>query len=288
MGALALASLGALALAGPAAAKTIHVRAKKDDAIARAIDRAKAGDRLVVHKGTYRGPVVVDKRVRIVGHKKKRGRKSRKPVIDVGCATDTAFDVTAEGVRLRRLKLRGGNVFTLDMSFVDAGVARQLRVTDRCDALYGINIFQGGAIQLLQNRASGYLDAGIYVGGIIDTVGSALSIEGNDSFGNNRGLIVEDSFDIPVDIRVIGNHFHGNTLAGEGQPKGIFVHNSDGVRFSDNLVSDNGVYGIHLDANSDGNRLFDNVFRGNPDNVLDEGVDNCGSGNVPAGEFDPC
>jgi parallel beta-helix repeat protein len=225
--------------------------------------------------------------VRIVG-KKKRGRTSRKPVIDVGCGTDTAFDVTADGVKLRRLKLRGGNVFTLDMSFVDAGVARQLRLTDRCGALYGINIFQGGAIGLLQNRASGYLDAGIYVGGIIDTVGGALWIEGNDSFGNNRGLIVEDSFAVPVDIRVIGNHFHDNTLPGEGDPAGIFVHNSDGVSFSDNRAEDNGAYGIHLDINSDGNRLFNNVFRGNPENVLDEGAGNCGSGNVPAGEFDPC
>lgn len=107
--AAALTLVGALAMGVTASAKTIHVRAKKADAINKAIDRANPGDRLVVHKGTYKDPVVVDKRVRIVGKKKRHGRKSKKPVIAPGCGTDTAVDVTADGVSLRRLKLRGGN-----------------------------------------------------------------------------------------------------------------------------------------------------------------------------------
>jgi nitrous oxidase accessory protein NosD len=93
----ALAVLVALGLlASPAGAKTIHVRAKQNDAINKAIDRANPGDRLVVHKGTYKDPVVVDKRVRIVGKKKKDRRKSRKPLITTGCGAGTAVDVTAE------------------------------------------------------------------------------------------------------------------------------------------------------------------------------------------------
>jgi parallel beta-helix repeat protein len=291
----ALAVLVALGLlASPATAKTIHVRAKQNDAINKAIDRASPGDRLVVHKGKYKDPVVVDKRVRIVGKKKRHGRKSRKPVINPGCSTDTGFDVRVDGVSLRRLKLRGGDLFTLDISLVDSGTARQLRVIDTCDALYGVNAFNSGPIQLLQNRTSGYLDAGIYVGGISDTAGGTLLIRGNDSFANNRGLIVEDSDDEPgesVVMRVAANRFHDNTIPdppGEGPPVGIFVNRSHNVTFVDNLVQRNGVYGVHLDPLSTSNRFFDNDFTGNPDPVFDQGTGNCGSGNAPSGSFDPC
>jgi parallel beta-helix repeat protein len=281
------------AVVTPAGAKTIHVRAKKADAINKAIDRANPGDRLVVHKGTYKDPVVVDKRVRIVGKKKRHGRKSKKPVINPGCGTDTGFDVRAEGVSLRRLKLRGGDLFTLDISLVDSGTARQLRVIDTCDALYGINVFDSGPVELLENRTSGYLDAGIYVGGISDTRGGTLLIRGNDSFANNRGLIVEDSDDEPgesVAMRVADNRFHDNTIPdppGEGPPVGIFVNRSHNVTFIDNLVQRNGVYGVHLDPQSTSNRFFDNTFTGNPTPVFDQGTGNCGSGNSP-NPFPPC
>jgi parallel beta-helix repeat protein len=271
----------------PAGAKTIHVRAKKADAISKAIDRASPGDRLVVHKGTYKDPVVVDKRVRIVGRKKKGRRKSRKPVIAVGCGAETAVDVTADDVKLRRLKIRGGGEYSLDISFVDRSTARQLRLIDGCDAEYGINVFRGGPIQILDNRASGYVDAGIYVGGITNTLGGSLLVSGNDAFGNNRGLIVEDSLLPTTQIRVAANRFNDNTLSGLGTPSGIYVHNSDHVTFIDNVAQANGVFGIHLDSSSDSNRLFDNTFSGNPTPVFDQNGGNCGSGNSP-NPFPPC
>jgi hypothetical protein len=120
--------------------------------------------------------------------------------------------------------IRGGNDFTLNMSLVESGIARQLRVIDSCDALYGINVFNSGPLQLVQNRTSGYLDAGIYVGGIENTLGDPLVVRDNQSFGNNRGLIVEDSDDEPgeaVEIRVVANRFDDNTIPdppGEGRP----------------------------------------------------------------------
>jgi parallel beta-helix repeat protein len=293
----ALAVLVALGLlASPAGAKTIHVRAKQNDAINKAIDRANPGDRLVVHKGTYKDPVVVDKRVRIVGKKKKKKgrRKSRKPLITTGCGAGTAVDVTADGVRLRRLMIRGGNDFTLNMSLVESGIARQLRVIDSCDALYGINVFNSGPLQLVQNRTSGYLDAGIYVGGIENTLGDPLVVRDNQSFGNNRGLIVEDSDDEPgeaVEIRVVANRFDDNTIPdppGEGPPVGIFVNRSNNITFIDNVAQGNGQYGVHLDPLSTSNRFFDNTFTDNPTPVFDQGTGNCGFGNRPAGAFDPC
>jgi parallel beta-helix repeat protein len=137
------------------------------------------------------------------------------------------------------------------------------------------------------------------VGGITNTGGGTLLVEGNDLFGTNRGLIVEDSYLVTARIRVADNRFHGNDLPGTGTASrfhgndlpgtgtasGIFVHSSHGVTFTgnnaDGNADDNGVYGIHLDSASDGNRLFDNVFTGNPVPVLDQGDGNCGSGHSP-------
>ena len=276
MAALACGALLAAALASSASAKTIHVRAKKDDAIEKGINRANAGDRIVVHRGTYDDPFAVDKSVRIVG--RKRGKK---PVLAFSCGVHTGVDVTADGVALRRLKLRGAYHFTLDISLVSSGTARQLRLIDACDAEYGINVSYAGAIQVLRNRPSGYTDAGIYVGSITDTGSGTLLVDGNEGFANNRGLIVEDVIP-PARIRVAHNRFHDNTLPGLGDPSGIFVHNSDGGTYTDNVATDNGAYGIDLDPGSDNNRLFDNLFSGNGSaNVRNQGSGNCGSGNSP-------
>ena len=59
---LALASLPLLALllfCGSAHAKKINVKPKAD-AIQKAVDKAKAGDTLVIHQGRYRGAVHIE------------------------------------------------------------------------------------------------------------------------------------------------------------------------------------------------------------------------------------
>ena len=133
---------------------------------------------------------------------------------------------------------------------------------------------------MVDNRGSGFSDSAIYIGGITTTGDGVLRVNRNEALGNNRGIIVEDS--AGGDLRFKDNEVHDNSSAGEGEPSGIFVHNSDGVLFSGNRVHDNGKYGIHIDANSDGNRFFDNTVSGNPGaNFFDEGSGNCGSGNHP-------
>jgi parallel beta-helix repeat protein len=73
-----------------------------------------------------------------------------------------------------------------------------------------------------------------------------------------------------------------NTLIGEGNPTGIFIRNSGGVLIEGNCARHNGRFGLQLDADSDGNRLVDNIFAHNPDDdVSDSGMRNCGPGNVP-------
>ena len=159
-----------------------------------------------------------------------------------------------------------GSADAFSVSFVDVkrGSVDDLRLDNTCgQALYGVNVYGQGAIKITDSNATGFLDAGYYVGSIATTGGGALTIRHNEASGNNRGAIVEDSSGPEVDIRVQDNVFDDNTIEGEGIPSGIFVHNSD--RIADRAQRDrrNGVYGIHVDADSDDNVLNDNESSGN-------------------------
>jgi nitrous oxidase accessory protein NosD len=268
-------------VASPAAASKINVH-PGPRAIQRAIHHAQGGDTLRIHRGRYHGSVVVDKRLRLVGVSKRR------PVIDAGCASHFALEVNHAGVLLRHLRVIGADDSPLsaevDFSFQPTGTAKGLVVRDSCDAEYGINVYQGQAIHIRDNRGSGFDDSGIYIGGIASTGGGALVVSGNRMRGNNRGVIVEDSVQ-STEIKVLDNTLNHNDIPpGEGVPSGIFVHNSDGIRFIHNRLNDNGDgsegYGIHLDANSDNNRLLTNRAHGNDSqNLFDEGTGNCGERN---------
>jgi nitrous oxidase accessory protein len=280
-GAAATIALSAGILASPAAANELNVHPGQRT-LQRAIQRAQNGDTLRIHRGHYHGAVVVDKRLRLVGVSKRR------PVIDGDCASHFAVEVNHGGVLLRHLKVIGADdsfeSAEVDFSFEPSGTAKGLVVGDSCGADYGINVYRGEAIHILDNRGSGFDDSGIYIGGILSTGSGDLLVSANHMHGNNRGVIVEDSVE-STDIRVLDNTLNANDIPpGEGTPSGVFVHNSDGVRFARNRLDSNGDgsegYGIHLDPNSDGNRLFGNRARGNDArNLLDEGSGNCGAAN---------
>jgi parallel beta-helix repeat protein len=275
--AAALAAASALALAAPASGRTIDVR-PGEDAIARALGRAEPGDALRIHEGRYRESLVIDKRVDLLG-----APGERRPVIDGRCRTQYTIAVRNPGVQLRHLKVVGADEgfgpFPAEVDFggVRTGRAGGLALRDTCDAEYGINVFDTGPVSLVNNRASGFSDAGLYVGSIEDTGNGSISLRGNDSFGNNRGIIVEES--AGARIVLLRNRIYGNTEAGEGAPTGIWFHDADGVRAVENRVTGSGEFGIHLSPGSDGNKLNGNIARGNPTNLLDEGSGNCGSGN---------
>lgn len=62
-----------------------------------AVAQARDGDTIAVHSGTYTGPVVVDKRLELVGH--------GWPVLDGG-GSGTVVKLTAAGVRLTGFVIR--------------------------------------------------------------------------------------------------------------------------------------------------------------------------------------
>jgi nitrous oxidase accessory protein len=277
LGILAAVTVGALLVAAPASGARIDVHTGKN-AIQRAINRADRGDTLRIHAGTYSGALRVTKRLKLVG-------VGGRPTIDAGCADDIALDVQAPGVVLDHLKVTGATEgYAVNFIGLRTGTAQDLVVKQTCKggsapAEYGINIFDSGNIVLRGNRMfGGFTDAGIYVGGIVDTSAGPLLVVGNNSYGNNRGIILEDSFG--VDMRVRDNRTHDNTIGGEGVATGIYVHNSDDLVLTGNRAIDNGDFGIHVDPNSDDNVLRDNVARGSGTvDLKNDGNGTCGSGN---------
>jgi parallel beta-helix repeat protein len=280
---LAIAAAVALGLTLPLAASghpghgkvgQIHVDPGRD-AITKALAGAHRGDVLRIHRGHYREPITITEPVKLIGP-----RKGRRPVIDAQCASAITIGVGVSGVVLKRLKVVGATEFTeVDFRDVASGRAEDLVLRNTCDAEYGINVVTSGQVSVLDNRATGFTDAGIYVGDITDTAGGTLVVGGNRTSGNNKGIIVELS--AGGSIRVEDNEVHDNALPGPfGEPVGIFINQSDGVQIAGNSVRNNGAVGIHLTPDADANVLTGNAVTGNPTDVRNEGSGNCGSGNV--------
>ena len=260
---------------GASASRVVHVY-PGPHAISRAVNNAAPGDTLVIHGGRYHEHVAIDKRLTLVD------AVGDNPAIDADCDWSSTVDVKAHGVTLRGLRVVGGDTFEVNATFVRNLTLRRVVMRDTCGgAEYGVNLYRDGSVLVAKSRASGFEDAGIYVGGI--NVGP-VTVRRNLSFGNNRGILIEDV--APGAVAVLFNTSSNNRLPGLGDPTGIWLHEADGVLVSGNKVGNNATYGIHLD--DVGSSSDDNVIRGNTVlsngqlDILDEGSGNCFSNNTYA------
>jgi parallel beta-helix repeat protein len=247
------------------------------DAIQRAIDnRAQNGDTVRIHDGRYKEDVEVNKRLTLTD------AGDGRPVIDGRCEVGRVVDVQRNGVVLDGLKVMGAvdNIAAAEVNFefIERGTARDLLLRDTCGggpdqgAGYGVNVYSSERIRVKNVNAKGFSDAGVYIGLIESTGNGQLLVRDNETFGNNMGIIIEE-VETDADVLVRDNDTHDNG-------KGFFVHSSVDTVFRENLISDNAI-GIHLDPPSADNQFFDNTLTGNDDDLLDEGLGNCGSGNSP-------
>ena len=255
----------ALALAGPAGASgsaVIEVY-PGPGAIAKAIQQADPGDTLNIHTGVYPEAITIGKRNLTL-----RAAGDGPVTVDAGCA-GTTFEVQASGVALVGLDMIGGAFFAVDFAFVRSGRVADSRIKSTCpEAEYGINLYATGPMLIEDNTATGFTDAGIYIGGIVDTGSGTLIARHNDVYKNNNGVIVQDS--AGVALLVSGNWAHDNA------EDGIFLQRSDGIEIRGNSAWDNGYAGIELDPSSDGNLVRFNRARGQTyDLANDGGVGNC-------------
>jgi parallel beta-helix repeat protein len=265
---LGIALVSTPALARPDSASTVIEVFPGLNAIRSALQGANPGDTLNIHAGTYNERVNV-----LVDNVTLQSAGDGEVVIDASCTPGTTLDVSANGVTLRGLTVIGaGGVVPMEINFgsqADRGRVLDTTVQDTCgDAEYGVNVFRGGSIQIIGVTASGFSDAGIYVGAITSTPTGPLTVMGNESFDNVRGIIIENSEGGQIDVR--GNSVHDNQITG------IWITNSDGVRIRRNDVVDNGMSGIELDAFSDHNQIRQNTTSGHTyDLANDGGTGNC-------------
>jgi parallel beta-helix repeat protein len=237
-------------------------------ALADAIDAASAGDTLRIHTGQYPESVVVDK-----GSLTLVAAGDGPVTVDGQCATRIVIRVVVSGVTIDGLRVTGategfGN-WPSEIAFllVSNGTVRNTSLLDTCDAEYGINLYASIGITMQRNVASGFSDAGIYIGHIPPSL-AGVTATGNDLFVNSRGIIVEDSSGVPISLR--GNRIHDNTSSG------IFLTDSDGVEIRSNrAMRASGGTGIELDSLSDDNLIGGNTALGNQFDLANEG----GTGN---------
>lgn len=243
------------------------------NAINDALDVARPGDVLNIHAGTYSERVNVDVRGVTL-----RSAGDGQVTVDGMCTASTTVDVLAERVTIQGLRVIGaglsGAPVAIDFSGRDTGRVVSSTVEDTCgDAWYGINVYGGGSIKVIGNITSGFDDAGIYVGNITSTPFGPLVIRGNETFGNNKGVIVQDS--ASAVIQVVANSVHDN------QVTGIWVNLADGIQVFRNTLSDNGNTGIEVDEFSDDNVIRRNRALGHTFDLYDGGGSrNCWTENV--------
>jgi parallel beta-helix repeat protein len=264
---LVFSALGAPAAgAGASGARDVIEVFPGPNAINRALRAAQPGDVLNIHAGTYAEQVTVTTSSVVL-----QAAGDGKVVIDGECEVSVTLDVAAEGVTLRGLTVRGAGIgltpISIDFSHVDSGRVEDSTAIDTCgDAWYGVNVYNGGSIQIIRNRTLGFDDAGIYVGGITSTPLGPLLVSQNHSYVNEQGVIVQNSGG--GDIVVAGNRIFDNGTTG------IWLNGADGVRIERNDVISNSISGIELDESSDDNLINGNTALEHPFDLVDQGGSN--------------
>lgn len=255
-------ALSVLFLAVPASerAATIHVR-PTTGTLQAAIDAAASGDTIRIHAGTYSEAIQITKPLHIVGD------GAADVMIDGGCGSLTALDVLADKVLLKGVTVTGGTHYALDMDDRDqVAIVENIFLQSCGTEEYGVNVFHSTNIRINRNQASGYGDAGIYIGG--SDPDAHIIVAKNTCSNNFRGITVEEVQAGGESVILDSNRTFSNISVG------IILEASDGVRIRYNTVRNNGDVGVLLD-DSDVNRIIGNKISGSPTDVVDHGAGNC-------------
>jgi nitrous oxidase accessory protein len=255
-----------------------------------AIKQAAAGDTIEVIGGTYTGPLVVDKRIRLVGRDW--------PVID-GHGEGTVVKLAAAGTHFEGFQVRGSGI-RLANEDGDGGI--QVTAPDVAvvgnrldDVLFGVS---------LREAARGVVRGNVLRGKDLDIARRGdlirlwwshnVTVEDND-VGDGRDLVLWYSQDLTVrnnvvhrgrygihfmycdNAKVVGNQFVGNSV-------GSFLMYSRRVTLEGNWIENNrgaSGYGVGL-KDMEGYTLRGNVIAGNRVGLFMENANGEAAGNVVA------
>lgn len=256
--------------------------------LADALDQAGDGDTIAVYGGIHPGPLVVNKRVRLIGH--------GWPVID-GHQRGTVVTLSAAGIEMQGFRVRGSGD-KLANEDGDGGIlatAEQIVIQENRleDVLFGMSFRNSHRSTARGNVLSGkHLDIGRR-GDLIRLWWSHdVLIEGNDVAGGrdvvlwySKRLTIRDNtvrngrygihFMYCDDAKVVGNYFHGNSV-------GSFLMYSRDVHLERNWIENNrgaSGYGVGL-KDMESYVLKANVVVNNRTAIFMEGASGEVSGNL--------
>jgi parallel beta-helix repeat protein len=223
LAALASLVLGIAVVAPGALAPTISVPGQYAT-LAEAIEAAPAGAVIRLGPGTYAAPLLITRPLSLVG----APDRASQIVAQEGMTAIAISDV--RGVRLQGLAVVGGD--------------------------YGITVDRAEAVQLIGNRVTGALRAGIRLSRAAALIKGNEIRAGRGPYG--MGIELANTMSRPPSV------ITGNVVAGATQ-EGIILHNSHAM-IESNTVTGNGLRGVSISEMSMAtvakNKIMDNADAG--------------------------
>jgi len=250
-----------------------------------AIDAASPGDTIRLMLGSYPEQLVIDKRISLVGVRSASPNPSDTTSVGTGqcIGSDPAIWILANGVRLRRVEVVGG-----DGGGIRA-IGSLLNLTDvfvrsPCEVVNApfVNVESSNRVTLSKVWARGtateHAPAGIR---IADTVQDGrVRIRKASASGNDIGILLEN--DAARSVLVASGDVNFNS-------RGIVLRGTTGVSVDRNSLIGNSTSGIEIEATSSGNLVTRNAVSGSTNDVVDYGSANCWRRNTfTTGSVSPC
>lgn len=260
---LARAALVLLALTPLAAADTLRV--PKDHAtIQAAIEAAAAGDTVLVSKGEYPGPIVIDGRSDLVL------RGAGHPVLDASAVDHGLSILGSTGIQVIGFDVEGAGLAGILVSGSTDVLVQRCRITGKGSLskwpVAALQVAGGSLVSLDRNRAEQVV-VGLRFYGEGGPEATDCTLTRN---------VVGEVWHAKIELRGSGHHVERNVLQ-EGGDVGLFldasdctvlrntvrdsstgidVFGGDGAHFERNVVRDTGLHGLHVSAAATGTTLL--------------------------------
>jgi parallel beta-helix repeat protein len=283
MGSLVSVLVGPLAVS----AATVY-NVNPGESIQAAVDKAKSGDTVLVHAGTYAQSVVFDK-----GKNGVNLRSDHAVLEGSSIAAETAITISdgVQNVAVEGFEISGFKYAGVQILKANGGTIRNNSIHD---SVYGVEAW-GNNCNIVGNIIGNMVEYGIWLGNV-----NGSAVDSNTVFhcqadgiwlGNSKSNVVKSnkvsditgSFGIFLGWKSSGNRIYGNDLKNSAD-SGIMLHEAaNDNEIAENTVSACGYSGIKVETSS-GNKVIRNSVStsGEYGVVVVQGVANIVDGNTVA------